>query len=283
MTPPNAIGARERLPALAALALPVLVGVAWMASAGAPASYAIVNLGALVLAGGWVLFGLGPHTAASRHILAIAAIALMLMALVVGAQLISITGHPVQRWFPVGPLNAHTGMVAAPILAVLAARDPRAASFVILAGIIAAWLQPDAATGFALTFAAIGLHHVTQDWRAGVAGIIAFVASLEMAMRGELPPQPFVERVVADAAATHLLLGFALVASVIGSFCLILFASPLARAARFALAGALFGFAIMALMSSYPAPLLGYGPSAIIGFGLALGMVGPQDRSKAEA
>ena len=48
----------ERFPALLAIALPVLAGLAYMASGGAPQYYLIVNGGALVLAALILLIGL---------------------------------------------------------------------------------------------------------------------------------------------------------------------------------------------------------------------------------
>ena len=273
----RAVTADKRLPALLALAVPVLVGAAWMALAGAPSHYPLVNLGALLLIAPWLFLAVAPHTRTSRVLVVVVMIAIMMAAIIVGPKAVSITGHPVYRWFPLGPLALNTGALAVPLLALVAARNAGMASPVILAGTAIALLQPDAATGLALTFAAIGIHHVTRDWRVGVAAIIAFVASLVMAMRGELPPQPFVEQVLIDSARQSVALAVALALALVASFCLILFATRFEKVVRFALAGALLGFAMMALMSSYPAPLIGYGPSAILGLGLALGVAGARN------
>ncbi len=112
----------------------------------------------------------------------------------------------------------------------------------------------------------------TQDWKVGAVAVLGFFASLLMAVRGEIPPQPFVERVLMDAAGHSVLLAIALALSLAASFALILFAIPFDRAKRFALAGLFFGFAVMALMAPYPTPLIGYGAAPILGFGLALGL-----------
>ncbi len=110
----------------------------------------------------------------------------------------------------------------------------------------------------------------------GLAGIFAFFASLVMAMNGELPPQPFVERVFVAAAGQHPLLALALTLSLMANFVLIAAADRIERPARFAIAGALFGFAMTSAISHYPAPLIGYGASAILGFALALAMTREQ-------
>ena len=263
---------RDRIPALLALAIPVLVGAAWMAASGAPAHYVLVNCGLLALALAWIAFGRGPHTAASRHMLFAVLIVLMLAAIAVGPQVEAITGGAVRRWFPLGPIALSTGMIAVPPLTVLAARNRRLAALILLAGVVAAFLQPDAASGFALTFAAVGIHHVTKDWKVGLVAILAFFASLRMSIIGELPSQPFVERVFIDAASQNLLLPVALLAALGASFALMLFAIPFERTKRFGLAGALFGFTAIAAMAPYPTPLIGYGAAPIIGFGLALGL-----------
>ncbi|MWV28385.1 hypothetical protein [Aurantiacibacter rhizosphaerae] len=263
---------RDRLPAIAALAIPVLAGALYMALAGAPSHYALTNIGALALASLWIVAGRGPHTATSRHILAIAMLVVMLAPLAVSPQMQSITGDRVMRWFPLGPLALHSGMLATPALCMLAARNRLLAAPILLAALVASFFQPDAATGFAITFAAVGLHHVTKDWKVGAVAAIGFFASIRMALIGQLPPQPFVERVLIDAASQNLLLAGALAAALIATFVLLLSAIPFNRAKRFTLAGLFFGFGVMALMSNYPTPLIGYGAAPILGFGLALGL-----------
>lgn len=250
----------------------MLAGALYMALAGAPSHYALVNLAALALACLFILIGRGPHTAPSRHLLVIALVVFMLSPLVVGPELTSITGDRVVRWFPLGPIALHTGMFAAPALCVLAARNRKLAAPILLVALAAALFQPDAGTGFALTFAAVGLHHVTKDWKVGAVAVLGFFASLLMAVRGELAPQPFVERVLMDAAEHSVIVAIALALSLAATFALILFAIPFDRAKRFALAGLFFGYAVMSLMAPYPAPLIGYGAAPILGFGLALGL-----------
>lgn len=266
------ISIRDRLPALLALAIPVLCGAAWMAASGAPSHYALVNLGALALASFWIITGRGPHTSLSRHILLGALLIVLLSPLLFGPELISITGDRVVRWMPLGPLALHTGMLTVPALTVLAARNRPLAAPILLVALLGALFQPDAATGFAITFAAVGLHHVTRDPKVGVVCALAFFASIFMALHGEIAPQPYVERALVDAAMQSVFLGLTLALALAASFALILFAAPFAPEVRFALAGLLFGFAIMALISNYPTPFIGYGAAPILGFGLAFGL-----------
>lgn len=263
---------RDRLPAIAALAVPVVAGALWMSLAGAPSQYALGNLAVAAVMILWIATGRGPHTAFSRHFLAVVLILIMLLPLTAGEAVTSVTGHSVKRWIQLGPASLHAGMLALPPLAVLAARNRKLGAPMLLAALLAVWLQPDAGTGFAVTFAAVGIHHVTKDWRMGGVAVLGFLASLEMAVRGDVAAQPFVERVLVQAGETGVAFSLLLAAALVASFALVLFASHLSREKRFALGGALFGYAILSLMSNYPAPLIGYGAAPIIGFGLALGL-----------
>lgn len=258
-------GARIQLVAAVPIILPVLAGLAYLRAGGAPQSYLIVNGGALLAA--VVLSALTPPLAGLtlRRIAAGALLALLFVPLLTGPAVLDVT-----RWLPLGALRLHSGMLAAPALAVLAARDPDYAAPILLTAVLAAFLQPDAATGFAITCAAVGLHDVSKDWKVGVTAIIAFFASLVMAMRGELPPQPFVERVLSELLFAAPLAAAALAGALAASFFVILWSIPAARTVRYALAGSLFGFVLMALLSHYPTPLIGYGAAPILGFGLAL-------------
>lgn len=266
----NARGAslKDRLPALLALALPVLAGLACMAAMGAPLSYIAVNAGALALASLWIAAGRSPRETGVRRILMVALILLLFAPLLTGPHL-----NGIARWVPAGPFTLHAGALALPALSVLAVREPDYAAPALLAALLAASFQPDAALGFAVVFAAVGLHDTMRDWQVGGVVIVGFLASIIMALRGQLPAQPFVERVLVDVAIASPLLALALFAALAGGFALILRAVPLDRHARFALAGSLFGFSMMAIVSNYPSVLIGYGAAPILGYGFALGLI----------
>ena len=257
-----------RATAAAALALPVLALIAYMLRFDAPRSYLAIDAVSLIAALAWVAAGRAPDALRTRRILTAGLVLLLFVPLVTGPQL-----NGIARWLPLGPVNLHAGMFALPAITVLAARDVKYAPLVLSTVLLAALLQPDGGTGFAVTFATVGLYHVTRDWRFALLCIVSFFASLIATLDGELPPQPFVEHVLQDALATSPLAALALATALAVSFALMLFASPLEREARFALGGALFGFFIIALMNTYPYPLIGHGAAPILGFGLALGLV----------
>ncbi|MDG5747206.1 hypothetical protein P8Q88_03345 [Qipengyuania sp. XHP0207] len=254
-----------RLIASATLAAPVLAGIAYLAIFGAPSNYARVNGIALGVAALVVFLSPRLSTLETRRLVAVILLTLLFLPLITGPAISGIS-----RWLPLGPVVLHSGMLAVPLLVVFAARDERYTEPILLAAIFAALLQPDGATGLALTFAAVGLYNATRDWKAGVVAGTGFIASLVMWMRGELPAQPFVERVLVDAAMVEPLAAVGLFLALIASFFLILHALPGAKAPRHALAGTLFGFSLAAVLSNYPSALIGYGAAPILGFGLAL-------------
>ncbi|GAA4643467.1 FtsW/RodA/SpoVE family cell cycle protein [Pontixanthobacter gangjinensis] len=258
----------ERIPALLALAIPTIAGLAYLLAQGAPLQYVIVNGAALALAMLWIVIGFRPSTGRVAQ-----AIIFTLLGLLYLPFVSDISMNGVARWLPAGPFILNSGAFAFPALAVLAASNREIAPVILFTSLVAAFLQPDAALGFAILFAAAGLHDVTKDWRLGVIAVVAFFASISMALRGELPPQDFAERVVADLVMTAPLLAAALVIAWITSMIMIAQAAPMERGERFALSGALFGFALMAILSHYPSILIGYGASPILGFGFALGLI----------
>lgn len=257
---------RTRYPALLALSIPVIAGLLFLHFAGAPSHYVAINAGALALGLGLALLVKAPSSQKARRI--------MTGILLAGLFLPLITGpYPggVARWLPIGPFTLHTAGLILPAILTLAVRDDDYTAPILLAAVFAGLLQPDAALGFALLFAAIGLHDVTKDWRIGTTCIFAFFAAIVMAVRGNPPPQEFVERVLVDAAAISPLAAIGLFLSLVASFFLILRAIPASKAMRFTLAGCLFGFTIIAIMAHYPTILIGYGAAPIIGLGLGLG------------
>ena len=254
--------------AMLALALPVLGGIGALWLMGAPSSFLLVNAGALVL--GLAVIAFFPQLGAIkvRRFAIVALLILLALPLLTGPYV-----NGIARWLPLGPFTLHAGMLTIPLLAVLAARDEDYAAPILLAGILAAALQPDAASGLALTFAAMGVYNAKRDWKDGVVAGTGFFATLVMWVRGELPAQPFVERVLVDLAVVQPLAALALLACLVASFLLILHALPAPMAQRHALAGTLFGFSIAAVLSNYPSALIGYGAAPILGFAIALSQI----------
>ncbi|MEX0342879.1 MAG: hypothetical protein AB3N06_09845 [Erythrobacter sp.] len=258
---------RERSVALIAIALPVLSGLAYLWQTGAPQAYPATNAAALGLAAVLVYSAPAIETPKARRILAAALIALLFLPLLTGPQV-----NGIARWLPLGPVALHAGALALPPLLVLAARDEDFAPPILLAALLAATLQPDAATGLAVVMAAVGLYNAKGDWRLVPVVAIAFFASLLAGLRGELPAQPYVERVLIQQAMEHPLGALGLAGALLACFLLIAHALPAEKPVRHALAGGHFGFSLAAVVSNYPSILVGYGAAPILGFGLAVGL-----------
>ncbi len=267
---------RDRVLAMLALAIPVLAGLAYLFACDAPVSYLGVNAGALAMAALWIALARHNPSAIARRVVIGVLVLLLFVPLLSGPSL-----GGVARWLPLGPFQLHAGMLTVPLLAVLVGEEPDYAPGLLSIALFAAVLQPDMATGAALMLAAVGLYDATRDWRHGVFAIVAFTASLVAAVRGELPAQPFVERVIFLLARSEPLAALGLLAALIASFYLIIGALPGRAASRKALAGSLFGFSFAGLVSNYPSALIGYGAAPILGFGMALGLLASQPRAAA--
>lgn len=255
---------RERFPALLAIALPVLAGLAYMLWGNAPRMYPIVNALSVAAAAALVLVGIPTLDRKAARIAGGVLLALFAAPLLTGPDVNGIT-----RWLPIGAFILHAGMLTIPSLVVLAAREEMLGPVAMIAALLIALAQRDFASAFALTGGAVGIYQVRSDWRIGVVIIAGFFIAISAALVGELPAAPFVERVMHDAATQSLWMAGLLALSLAAALLIMLFGTGLPRLARYPLGLSLFGFVLAALMNNYPTPLVGYGAAAIIGFALA--------------
>ena len=258
---------RQRLSVLLALAIPVLAGLAYLSFAGAPSRYLAINGGALVLGLAAALLVSKPASAGARRSLAIAMLAALFLPLLIGP---SIAG--VARWLPLGPFALHSAGLLLPPLLALALTDEKFAAPILVGALCAGLLQPDAAIGIVIAFASAASYRVTGDKRVGLVSLLALFATVIMAMRGNPPPEEFVERVLVDATASSAVAGAGLVMALATSLFLILRAIPAPKAIRHALAASLLAFTVLSLLGDYPSVLIGYGAAPILGFGIALAL-----------
>ncbi|UAB77450.1 hypothetical protein INR77_11655 [Erythrobacter sp. SCSIO 43205] len=257
---------RLRVAALLALCVPTLSGLVFLAWFEAPHSYFIVNGAALATGLAAIAFFSMPDALYPRRALVCAGLALLAAPMVLGPEI-----NGVQRWISLGGISLHTGSLTIPLIVCLAARDRPLAAPILLAAVFLCLLQPDAACAFALMLASVGLYFAWLDWRLGVTAMAGFAAALLASVRGNLAPQAFVEGIFGDLIFVAPWFALWLGLSLVIAFFLILKALPRPAAERFALAGALAGFSLTALMASYPLVLIGYGAAPILGFALALG------------
>lgn len=246
----------------AALALPVLAGLAWMAWAGAPTSYLAVNAAALMLALAATRIT-WPRGATADLLIAAALTSLLCFTAYAGLEI-----DGVRRWLSVGPLRLHTGYLVLPLLVVLLARlEARWTLVITCAAAFAIASQPDLATAAGLAAAsAVAALSKREQMRIGAA-LIAVAGLLAISFASDpLQPVRFVEAVQTDALTVNPLIGALLVLVTFTPLLLL----PGGKRAAAPLATFMTAAGLMAFNGPYPSILIGYGAAPILGFGLAL-------------
>ncbi len=281
VTPGDVHAAPRRLAALAATGA-VGLGGAHMIAAGAPAAMLLVNGMALALG----LLGL----AATRRLrplaregdeIAMIAIATALLA----TSLLGVAVHGAARWFAIGPLMIQPSLILLPLLLMIFARTLTATgSLAVAIAALAIALQPDRAMAGVLVAGLAALWTVRRD-RLVTLALAASAAGLcvTLARTDGLPAAPYSDGIFSTSWHVHPLLGLAvwLGAALLLLPCAIRGAGEAGDEARRAVFGATwFSISVAAMVGNYPAPLVGYGGSAILGYLLAASLLpnGPERR-----
>lgn len=265
--------ARDRIFLLSAFLSPVIAGIIFMVSTGAPASFVLANAAAFF--GVAIAFWRVPQINPQSSLLVVTALLPVLLACTFAGPAID----DVHRWVALGPLKLHVAMLLLPFLAVQMFRhDKRIISVgLTLAALIIAF-QPDRASAAALFLASLcWLCFMRDGWSLATTFVSAAALLRTMLNADTLPPVRFVENVISDAAVIHPSIAVLLIATMLLAIGVPLYAglrSGLAKAAPFiAWAACLTGYFLVSLAGPYPTPLMGYGVSPILGFGLALAMM----------
>jgi hypothetical protein len=256
------------------LLFPCLGGLYYLYAFDAPARLLLINAGALAAAIVWILLGRLPASRQVRLGIAAAAALALFLPMLIGPEV-----GGVRRWLPAGPVSLHSGALLLPLITVLVAPErTMGPALLALAGAALA-LQPDAAALAALAAAGAVLAWLHRSAAyAGVAAAAAVLATITF-NAGTLEPQIFTENVLPHVAERSVFKA-ALLA-------ILLFVVPLwqlvidpqtQRAEGYALAAVLVGLGVMAMIAPFPYPLIGYGASPILGFGLALGATARRDQ-----
>lgn len=275
--------AKNRVFLLSAFLGPVIAGIIFMASAGAPISFVLANTAAAF--GIAILFWRVPQLSLRSSLLA----ATVILPVLLACTFVGPAIDNVHRWISLGPLKLHIGMILLPFLAVQMFRHDKriiSCSLVMAALIIA--LQPDRASAAALLLTSLcWLCFSRNGW--SLVAVFASGASLigTMLQADTLKPVRFVENVISDAAIIHKGIAVLLIATMLLAIAAPVYAglrSRITKAAPFvAWSACLTGYFIASLAGPYPLPLLGYGVSPILGFGLALAMMGQESDKSAWA
>lgn len=246
-------------------------GLAYLALAGAPSRYLLVNVGALVLGLAMLAPAAGARASLGRWSgAAILAMALALLA----TALFGDRAAGAARWIGLGPVYVQPGLVLLPamILVFIRSRDSLSTAGIAIAAAALA-IQPDRATA-AMLVSGLAYPALARPDRSVVAALACAVGGFgaTMARSDALPAVPYVDQIFYSSFDVHVLAGFAVLG---GAFLL------LAPAIGGALGdddredwiafGAIWLAAMLAAaLGNYPTPVVGYGASAILGYLLSL-------------
>lgn len=250
------------------LAVPSLGGLAYLLVFEAPTRLLAVNAAALGLALVWIVLGRLPTRPKVRLGIAAALALALVLPVLTGPDLGGVT-----RWYPAGPVMLQSGPLLLPLITVLAAGNARLGPIALALATGALGVQPDAASLLALAFASGTLAAMARSVPfalvAAAAAILAFV-TIDV---GGLEPQLYTEGVLVHVAERSVPGAIALGLLFAMPLWYLAFAAPGQRGESRALAALLIGFGTMAILAPFPFPLIGYGASPILGFGLALGAI----------
>ena len=222
--------------------------------------------------------GMAPRSAAG--VVLLAACALLLAGVEIGGA---------RRWLRIGPMLLHTASLLGALLLLALARAAADRACLVLAGaaVLCFGLGNDGAASLAFALGLGGLLLARQaSWKALLPlCLLAWVLVAWGWTRPDtLAPVPYVEGILAHTWTVSPVLGsaaaivlalvplpFVLVAGTAGDPAS---AAELGRrGAAYALAGFWLGLVLAGLAGNYPVPVLGYGASPVIGWGLALGLI----------
>ncbi|QAY79396.1 hypothetical protein [Sphingosinicella sp. BN140058] len=248
------------------------LGLCYLAAAGAPARYLVVNAAAFLLG----LFALRAVGGAVSHNRRFASATMLLC----GHSLLatSLFGAAVEgatRWIWVGPLSVQVSLVLVPFMILAFVRRPDALGAGAIAfAALALALQPDRAMAGVLAVGLVVLAVMRPGlWSVAAlcAAVCAFAASIVRA--DALPAVPYVDQILFSAFDVHVMAGAAVV---LGSFLLLVpaivggYRDPEQRVVYLSFGAIWIGCVLAAALGNYPTPVVGYGGSAILGYLLGL-------------
>jgi cell division protein FtsW (lipid II flippase) len=272
--------AKSRILLLAAFLCPLLAGLVFMALAGAPTAYLITNAAAAFFVA--TTYWRAPQIKLQSS--------LLVVTIIVPVFLVGTFAGPavedVHRWIALGPIKLHAAMLVLPLFATQMYRQDKriiAVAVTVLAIVVA--LQPDCASASALFLASFCWYCFVQGrWQLATLFISGAALVSTMLTADTLPPVRFVEDVIGEAALFHSGIAALLVATILVAIAgppYVVWRSRIGQKAPFtAWSACLAGYFLASLVGPYPVPLLGYGVSSILGFGLALALL-DQERGAA--
>ena len=242
------------------------LGLGFMAAAGAPVTYLVMNAAAFAI-------GVAAVAILSQQPLRVSAGALCLgLAIVVLTSfLLGTAVNGATRWVRLGNVTIQPSLIVVPVLTLTfaGARNWIGAIGVSLTALVLA-LQPDRAMSGALAAGLLTLAVMRRDSRTVIALVAAIAAFATAMLRpDEQGAMPFVDRILLTSFDVHPIAGAAVIS---GSLILLMPAVLVLRrnssdSTSYAVFGAVWiALVAAAALGNYPTPLVGYGGSAILGY-----------------
>lgn len=271
----NDFAVRPRLLGLVCGAVAVGLGLAYMAAAGAPSRYLLVNLAALVLgATAWLALG----RAASARLAGAGLATLALSAPLILTALLGAAVDGASRWINLGPLSLQVSLIVLPVMLVLYARRPDPVGTAgMIAAALALAIQPDRAMAGVLLAGLLALLAARPGRLPIVAAAASALAFAWALLRPDsLAAVPYVDRILFTAFDVHPLAGLGVVggAAALAAPALAGLSRKAAdRGALLAFGGCWLAVVAAAALGNYPTPLVGYGGSAVLGYLLSVALL----------
>ena len=258
------------------------LGMLYLALAGAPTLYLVVNGLSLVM--GMAAVGLTWNALRERHLPGAAVLFLGVVLLATAFFGLPVDGAA--RWIRVGGLSMQVSLIVLPAMVVSFARHRSPSSTLgIIVAALALAVQPDRAMAGVLASAVAVLAIFTRDPRVLLALATATVGFAATLIRPDrLPAVPYVDQILFTSFDVGILAGLAVTG---GAFLLV---APGILGWRYdpdhrevyATFGVIWlGAIVAAALGNYPTPLVGYGGSAVLGYALSLSLVPPKPHHSA--
>ncbi|MFT3811399.1 MAG: hypothetical protein QM698_15915 [Micropepsaceae bacterium] len=267
-----ALSARPRYLAMVAAVAATILGLGYMAMAGAPLRMLVINAAALLI--GFALLALA--LAAVRHMrLATGAVSLALGSALMGVTLFGLVVEGASRWMAIAGFVIQPSLIIVPVLLAYCARARDALSITgVMLAAVALALQPDRAMAGVVVMGLGVLALTRADMKvltSLVVAVAAFVAAL--LQPDALPAMPYVDQIIFTSFDVHMVAGLAVMAGLAWMLvpAIIGWIGDPANGEAYLVFGAVWLTIIAAaVLGNYPTPLVGYGASAIIGYALSL-------------
>lgn len=276
----DAPGSPRVLAALAATGA-VGLGAVHMVAAGAPAAMPLVNAMALAL-GLLMCVPNQPRAVPMSDAAGVAMIAIA--AALLATALFGVAVHGAVRWVAIGPLTIQPSLILLPPLLMIFARTVTATgSAAIAIAALAVALQPDRAMAGTMVAGLVALWSLRREPPVSLALAASALGFLVTLARPDgLPAAPYSDGIFATAWQVHTVLGLAvwLGAALLLLPCLRRGAGDAAgERSRAVFAATWLAITLAAVSGNHPAPLVGYGGSAILGYLLAARLL-PTERQR---